>query len=263
MYNIIPLILISVSFFVIIFVIARKFSALANLDVENMPSEKEARFKEQIASNRLKRNITKWSSSFVKIFKAINSKTAGLFKIIYDRLHEVKKDYEKEEYPLTEVEKEEKIKELFDKTEDMDDKDDFEEKEASLIKIIELDSQNADAFRDLGEFYAENKKYEEAKQAFAHTLKLLKDEEIDKQSAIYYDLALVYQSTGENQEALETIRGALKLEPNNPRYLDAALDISLINKDKILAIKYFDKMMEVNPENAKLKDIEKKIKELG
>jgi len=262
MYNIIPLVLISFSLLIILVIIVRKFSALANLDVENMPAEKEAKFKEQIATSRLKRNLTKWNSRLTKVFRVGGGKLKDLFSWSFDKLHEMKKEYSTPEEPKSPEEKETKIKELFFKSEDLDERENFEEKEKNLIKIIEFDSKNIEAFLELGELYFENKKYEEAKQAFAHVLKLLADDDIEKQAKIYYDLSLIYKETGENDEARETIKMATKLVPNNPRYLDAMLEISIMNKDKSLAAETLGKLKEVNPENAKLEDFSEKIERL-
>ncbi len=262
MYNIIPLIIISVSLFIILVVVIRKFSALANLDVENMPAEKEARFKEQIAESRLKRNITKWSSKVSVVFRFSYGKLKELSKKGFEKLYDMRKQYNEAREPESEEEKEIKIKQLFMENENFKEKDDFEEKEKNLIKIIEFDSKNIGAFQDLGELYFENKKYEEAKQAFAHVLKLVPDEDAEKQADIYYDLSLVYKETEENDEAKETIKMAGKIAPNNPRYLNAMIEIGIISKDKFLAQTALEKLEEVNPENAKLAEFKEKINEL-
>lgn len=262
MYNIIPLIIISISLFVILVIVIRKFSALANIDVENMPAEKEARFKEQIAESRLKRNMAKWSSRVSVVFRFGYGKLKLLSKKGFDKLYEMRKQYNEAREPESEEEKEVKIKELFLKNENFSQKNDFEKKEENLIKIIEFDSKNIEAFQDLGELYFENKKYEEAKQAFAHVLKLIPDEETEKQADIYYDLSLLYKETEENDEALETIKMAGKIAPNNPRYLNAMIEIGIIKKDKFLATTALEKLEEVNPENARLAEFKEKINEL-
>jgi len=262
MYNIIPLVLISISIFIILIIVVRKFSALANLDVENMPAEKEAKFKEQLATSRLQRNLSKWGSKITKFGRFINEKGAFVFRTGYDKLHEIRKEYVKPEIPETEEDKEIMIKELFFKISDLDDKDDFLEKEKDLIRIIEIDSKNIKAFNSLGELYSENKKYEEAKQAFSHVLKLLPDDDTAKQADVYYDMALIYKSTDENIEALETIKMASKFVPNNPRFLDALLDISIINNEKELAEEALGKLESVNPENGKIEELREKIQKI-
>jgi len=261
MYNIIPLILICVCLFIII-VVVRKFPALANLDVENMPSEKEARFKEQIITGRMQKNMAKWKARLGKFFGFINGKFGALFNFIQRKLQEAKKNYSVRPSALPPEDKETMINGLFAKNSVLDDRENFGEKEANLIKIIELKPRNSRAFIILGSLYAANKKYEEGKQAFIHALKLIGNEEFDQQAEIYYDLAAIYRDTNDLGGSLETIKMAAKLAPNNPRYLDSLLEISIINKDKIAALDAFDKLAAVNPENGKLAEFKAQIEEL-
>jgi hypothetical protein len=110
MYNIIPLILICVSLFIILIVVVRKFSALANLDVENMPAEKEARFKEQIITGRMQKSLAKWKVRFGKFFGFFGRKIGGLFQFAQRKLQEAKKNYSVEKAPLPTEDKESVIK---------------------------------------------------------------------------------------------------------------------------------------------------------
>ncbi len=263
MYNIIPLVLICVSLLVILFVVARKFPALANLDVENMPAEKEARFKEKIVESRLHRFLARWRVRLAKIFSFAGSALSKLFKWAFNRLSDMKKNYAAEKTPATVEEKTEKVKALFMEGDELDNKEDWEEKEKVLIKIIGLEPRNQEAFKDLGDLYFANKKLEEAKQAWAHALKLLDEGEEAKQADIYYNLALLYKETSDIESSLETIKMASKISPNNPRYLDALVEISIMNKDKVSASEGFDKLAEVNPENGKLQDFKEQIEGLS
>jgi tetratricopeptide (TPR) repeat protein len=262
MYNIIPLILICISLFIIIAIVVRKFPAIANLDVENMPVEKEARFKEQIITGRMEKNMAKWKSGFGKFFGFIGGKIGNVFQFFQKKLQEAKKKYSDHPAALPAEDKESMIKSLLAKNEDLDDRENFEEKEANLIKIIEMAPRNSEAFIVLGGLYAANKKYEEGKQALAHVLKLLGGDEPDEQAEIYYDLAVIYRDTAELENSLQTIKMAVKLAPNNPRYLDAFLEISIMNKDKISALDAFDKLSAANPENGKLAEFKEQIAEL-
>ena len=262
MYNIIPLVIICVSLLIILIVVARKFPALANLDVKNIPAEKEARFKEKIIQSRLERFLAKWKVALSRVFKFAGSGIAGLFKLAINGLSEMRKKYAAEKAPVTVEEKVEKVKVLFAQSNELDDDENFEEKEKGLIKIIELEPRNTEAFTSLGDLYFSNKKYEDAKQAWVHVLKLLGDNEVDRQADIYYNLALLYEEISDNVGALETANMAVKISPNNPRYLDALVEISIINKDKSSAVFALAKLAEVNPENGKLKDFSEQIEDL-
>ena len=290
MYNIIPLILILVSLCVIIIIIVRKFSALASLDVKSIPAEKEAKFKEQIISNRLKRNITKWSAKLGKLIKPIGMLVGKLFKWVYQKLNQLKENYKSEEI-LSNNDSKQSIEQLFIEAEEFNKQNDLAMAEKKYIEIIRLDSGNIKAFKDLAKLYFERKNYEEAKQTFEHVLKLKEDDEeiynglaqiakekgnlvqardgylkaldINSQrSQTYFDLALVYQAMENVKEAIVNIKKALQIEPNNPRYLDTMLEISIIDKDGALAIEAYKKLAEVNPDNQKLAGLKEQIDEL-
>jgi len=61
---------------------------------------------------------------------------------------------------------------------------------------------------------------------------------------------------------LGSIKRSLEKHPNNPRYLDTMIEISIINKDKISALEAFDKLKEANPDNKKLEEWKKEIRKL-
>jgi len=262
MYNIIPLVLILMSLSIIIFIVVKKFSVLANVDIANIKSEQEAIFKEQIISNRLKRNAMKWSSWFIKASRVISAKIVVFSKWFYNKLHELKERYKSEEV-LPIGNRAEKIKELFAEVEEFLAQSEYDIAEKKLVDIIGLDSQNLEAFKKLGQLYIDNKNYEDAKQTLGHILKLAKEtEEEPELSKIYFDLFSISRALDDLDEALVNIKEALIIEPNNPRYLDNMLETSIIKKDKALALETYKKLGTINPENKKLKDFKKQISQL-
>ncbi len=262
MYNIIPLILILISLSVIIVIVVRKFSALASLDVENIPAEKEARVKEQIISKRFKRNIVKWSAGLIKILKVVWQKIEVFSKWLYNKLLELKDSYKAEEAVPPDG-KEQRIEELFEQSQDLIKNEELKEAEKLLIEMIGLDSKNLKAFKELGSVYSANKNYNEARETYRHILKLTEDSDSSNDTAwVYFNLALVDQEEEKYDQAQNEIKKALKIEPNNPRYLDTALEISIINKDKVNALSAYEALKKVNPDNQKLKELKQKIKKL-
>ncbi len=289
MYNIIPLLLILISLSVIIVIVFKKFSVLASLDVENIPAEKEAKFKERIISNRLKRNIVKWWAKSSRFLAPAGPVLNNLFKAILNKLYQLKSDYKGQ--GKENVSNENKIEQLFAQAEDFRKRDDLGSAEKKYIEIIGFDSKNIKAFKELGRVYFEKKEYEEAKQTFEHILKLKEDDEdiynnlaqiakekgdlngakdeyiksinINKQNAqTYFSLALVYQAMGKWSDTVKNLKKALKIEPSNPRYLDTILEISIIIKDKALALDAYQKLSKANPENKKIAEFKKQIDEL-
>jgi len=286
MYNIIPLLLILISLSVIIVIVSRKFSVLASLDVDSIPAEKEAKFKERIISNRLKRNIIKWTAKFSSVLAPLGRSVGEFFTSKLRQLLEDKDNYRAPESLAAE----QTIAQLFAQAEEFKKRDDLSAAEKKYIEIISFDSKNIKAFKELGQIYFAKKELEEAKQTFEHILKLKQDEDIygqlaqiakakgdlsqardeylksiqlNKQNAeTHFNLSEVYRAMNKGREALASLKKALKLEPANPRYLDTMLEISIIIKDKAQALDAYDKLQKANPENNKLAEFKRQIDEL-
>jgi tetratricopeptide (TPR) repeat protein len=263
MYNIAPLVLILISLSVVIITIVRKFSILANLDVDNMPAEKEARVKEQIIGKRLKRNIIKWNAKLIIFVKFLFEKLNIFSKWIYKKLIDIKDHCKNEELERKPQDKKKNIEELLVDVEDLLQKEEKEGAEKKLIKIIGLDSKNLIAFKILANFYFEGGQHNEAKQTYEHILKLMQEVESEESEAeIYYNIALIEKDRDIIDESIMYFKKALEREPNNPRYLDILLETSIINKDKNSATVAFKQLSETNPENQKLKDFKEQIDKL-
>ncbi len=257
MYDIIPIVLILISLSAMIIIAVRKFPVLSALDVESMPQEKEAKFKEKIISNRLKRNIIRYNSRVIRVLKPVGQELVIFFKWIYNKLHEAKENY-KTKPSLSAAKTEESIEGMINEAGEFVKKEDFEAAEKNLIEAINIDAKNVPAFKALGDLYFKKKSYAEAKQTFEHVLKLISEEDAE----IYFNLSLIGKGSGDMESAVANIEKAIAIEPNNPRYIDTILEISIINKDKERALRAYEKMKQANPENQKLDDIKKEIDEL-
>ncbi len=275
MFNIIPLILIIISLTVIIVIITRKFPVLANLDLETVQSERENRMKEQIISNRLKRSIYKYSAKLMRFIRPLGNGIGGFFQWAYQKLIDFKENYNQEK-GVDDAEAQ-SITKLFIEAEECVKAEESEKAEEKFIKIIGLDSHNIKAFKELGKLYCDRKDYHEAKETLEHALKLLEQDEADSIKSpdadaadrnnqigcIYFELSEVMWLMDNLEGAMKNINQALKLEPNNPRYLDTKLQISIITKDKINALDAYERLEKINPENQKLDELKKQVEEFS
>lgn len=275
MFDILPLIIILISLTIIIVIVARKFSILSDLDVENIQTEKEARFKERIVGNRIKRNFYKHYSRVIRFFRPIIDSLGSFFVGLYKKLLEFKDSYNKEKEM-----KSEKTEDILDKylteAEDHRKNEEFEKAEKALIEAIAIDSQSIKAFKILSDVYLDKKSYREAKQTLEHVAKLLEtsydpnkvisgegvDEVGSQLSLIYFDLSLVSSELDDKVSALKNINKALSIESNNPRYLNTKIDVSIVVKNKEEANLAYEKLKEVDPSNQKLEEIKAKIEEI-
>ncbi len=268
MLSIISWFLIIIALAVVLTIIIRKFPALALLDVSNIPGEKEARFKDRIIRQKVERDISRFSGAVARIYLSLSRYFAKFLQTAQEKLKKIKLSY-KSAAQISHGEKERLIARLFVDYEELVDKDNLEAAEDKLLEIISLDQKNLAAFFELAAVYAESRKWPEAKQTYEYALKLARQNK--NQAAkdlviaiqeIYFSLAEVCKEVGDLEMALDNIREALEYEPNSPRYLDLILDLSIMKKDKELALVSLAKLAESNPENQKLSDWQEKINEL-
>jgi len=78
----------------------------------------------------------------------------------------------------------------------------------------------------------------------------------------YFSLAEIQQSLNNYKEAMKNMKEALKIEPKNPKYLDAMFNLSIISKDKAEALDAYKALKNINPDNGKLGEMKEKIGEL-
>ncbi|MEI8361364.1 MAG: tetratricopeptide repeat protein [bacterium] len=290
MLDIFLVVIVLISLAMLANIVMRKFPALASLDIDAIPANKEAQFKQQIISMRLKRSFMFWLVRFNLITRPMVQVINNFFSTMYHKLLELR-DKERQGKIVTLEQVDRHVDRLIDEAESLGKQDDFAVAEKKLIEAISLDSKNVEAFKALAHLYFDKKDYEEAKQTFEHVLKLSENDEDayeslaeiareggdlgsakedykallkinNQQSETYYNLAMVCEATKEYHEAITNIKSALAIEPNNPRYLDTQLRISIITKDKILALDAYGRLKLVNPENQKLDELKTQIDEL-
>jgi len=258
MPTIISIILIVICLIIIAAIIIKKFPALAILDVDNIPGQKETQFKDKIMKARLERDLAHWGKVIHKITQWLD-KNFSFLRALAERLKRLAEHYKRSQ-KLSLSERQEKVRRLLEESEADLKNEDLGSAETKLIEVIRLDNQNLAAFRELGEVYCLGKKYHEAKQTLEFALKLASKAKAKlEESEINFSLAEISQEAGDLTTALDRAQEALELIPNNPRYLDLLLELSIIKKDKGLAEETLAKIEAVNPENNKLAEWQEKI----
>ncbi len=257
---------------IILIIIMRKASLLAKIDVAQVASEKERALKEQIMADRLKRKLSRWGYLIIKFLKPISKLLRNGFDWLYNFLN----NWQRQQVNRTAVLNQaidKRIEALLAEAEDLIKADRLEAAEKKYIEIIGLDPLNFLAFSSLGEVYYHQQNFNEAKQTLEYALRLrrkassfkesfesnIKDVELAK---VNYLLGLVFLETQELTRAIVSFKRALKIEKNNPRYLDRLVEVSIMKKDKISAYEALKRLEVVNPENQKLEQFKQKIGEL-
>jgi tetratricopeptide (TPR) repeat protein len=297
MYNIIPLILILVCLAIILIIVLKKLPFLATFDVDKMPKEKSLETKEKIIDERVKRKFKFFYEKISPLFKIISNLGQRKIKQAQDKLKNLEEKYKNKKPKEALITKEEfegfekELSQLLIEAKELVDREEYAEAEKKYIEIIGLDAKNIEAYRGLGNLYFLQKNYEDAKQTFSHILKLnkmddkayaklgkiaeqegnfdkakkdlLRSIDIEAAPIHYFELAEVCFKMEKYKEALSNLNKALKIEPNNPKYLDLLVTVSIIIKDKNKSTEALNRLKEVNPENKKIEEFEEQINELG
>lgn len=265
MYNLWPILILSVALLIIIFIIFRHFPALAVLDVDNMAEEKERLIKEKIIRDRMKRKFSFLDKFFNNLLNLFN-RLSNVFWSKLSSLQEGQKK-KKEDKVLSEKSQVEQIDFLFKLADDFIKKENWSEAEKKLIEIITIDNNNFLAFLELGEVYHSEGKLQEAKQTLLYAVKLSENfsENINQSDVnnLNYSLALINRELNDIEGAILSLQKSLEVDANNPRYLDLMLDLCIIKKDKNSALYFLNKIKEVNPENNNIKEWEEQLLDLN
>lgn len=278
----------------LLIIIFRKIQILSSINTKTVPEEKVSKVKRDLLESRLKRKILNFSGRVKEKTSPYYEKGRQKAGAWYEKIIALEKKYResrKTSVPRTVEEKEKMSLAINDKikeAEDLKNSGNFKEAEEKCIEVIGLDQKNIEAYHLLGDLYLEMRDYEHAKEIFSFLIKfnaqddkayeglgqiasslgdldeakndLLKSININSKIATYHsNLAKVYEAMDKTQEAIKAYQDALTLEPNNPKHLNGLLQLSISAKNKILALRTFDKLKKVNPENERLDELEKEV----
>lgn len=285
-----------VSLGVLTIVIVRKFPQLANVDIDNLPREKEAKKKREIMSRRMEAEGGVLLIKAGKLFRPIG-KWWGLlqlqFRIYVGKVERILHREERGKNIATSAEeKENKIQTLLNDAQMEIAAEKYDKAESLYIAAIKIDPRSYQAYKGLGDTYFLKGSIVEALETYIFLLQLYPNDDAimvkiadiaehkgDIQKAIdYYERAIVINDSlsprfyhlaellvkvGQPDIAKEAIISAVDLEPKNPKYLDLLIEIGILCGDKDVAMKGFSELRLVNPKNQKLQIFSDRIKALA
>jgi tetratricopeptide (TPR) repeat protein len=257
-------------------IVGRKFSLLANIDVAEIQTEKNAQLKQQIIASQLRRRFGHAGLFFARLVKPFSKLLRNTFDWLYDKVNNWQRAQANREAMIG-LEISKRIDVLLFEAEEMVRDGRLEGAEKKYIEIIGLDPKNFRAFKDLGEVYLKNQNLNEARQTLEHALRLKKNSERAHEgeektktkevkdlelSQAYFLLGTIFEEAGEYAKAIVQLKRGLKIERHNPRYLDRMIEVSILKKDKINAQQALTELETVNPENQKLANFKERIEAL-
>ena len=267
----------------IIFIYARKFAKAKTLDVATIAEEKQAILRDKILIDRLRRRALRGKNFAQQIGSPVINKISRFFERLYDKIAALEKKYQRESLRRPKVPDaafEEKIKGILLEAEEYYKREAFAEAEKKYIEVISFDPSHKKAYHGLVDLYLTQKEFEQAIQIMAYIIKLdlkksrVKDdkdtqgrkvkiyENADELTEDYLKLGEIYLVLGEIRKAASYFKKSFAINPHDPKTLDFLINASIMLKDKVAALKYFNSLKQVNPDNQKLIEYRKKIDEM-
>ncbi len=272
---VISLIVIVLGFVGLVYLIIKKIPDLKNLNIDSLMEEKQGLAKKKILEAKFLRLSGNLKSRIRKVTSPRKGMLSSKIKQIKERVIELEKKYQENQ---DETIKPKTIDELFIQAERFVDEEEFADAEKSLIEVIAKDNKNIRAYEMLGDLYFLMKNYDQAEEIYKYLLKLkivgdggkkvirshkmeeleteaLSELDVDLKIAVYYEeLGQVYEAMKKDNKALDAYLKATSVDPNNPKYLDKLLEMSIKIGDRGLAKDTYNNLKKINPENAKLAD---------
>lgn len=277
------------------FIVIRKFSRLAMIDIDSMSGEREAKIKEELIWQRVARKAKEKSTPLISASAELKRGTGKFFESLRNKAQELEKKYATERI-VSKPSKvkpgaENRLKAMLDEAYHLLSEDSPKLAEEKFIEVIGLDNHNVEAYRGLGQVYIKQKQYKEAKEALEFIVKLGKAGDrvysllseiaylegdyqtakqhlrkaisLNKNSALHrIDMAKVDIAQDDRKSAQKNLLKAKEIEPKNPKILDFLIENSIILGIKDEAKAFLKEFQRQNPENPKIIEWKEKIKKM-
>ncbi len=248
MWTFIVVVIVLAAIGAIAFIAVRKFPQLASMNIEESPSEKLKRVKEKIAIKRIMRQI-----KIVKKKVVTPENWARVKYVVRDAYQKLKLLEEKYKVHTSEG----KIQLLLKRGRSALG-DDLELAEQCFLDVITLDPRNLESYEALLQVYLSKRQVQEAVELLDFLVKL----NSASSGRYLFEVAGALLRSGDNKGAWQYGAQAGSFEPTNPKYLDFLIELAILEKHKQEGEKYIETLREINPENGKLSEFEKRLGEI-
>ncbi|MFH1171651.1 MAG: tetratricopeptide repeat protein [bacterium] len=257
MLDVLVLGLLILSFAVLVSIVVRKLIFLRTIDPDAAPHDRVAAMKGDLIANRLYRKLTTFSHQVSAYTQPVKLGAKKQFHRLRNRVEQLEREYRvretlRQDHP--EPEAQVRVQALLNEADHFVKEGTLDRAEQAYIEIVSLQPRTPEAFQGLGEIYLQKKDYAHAAESLEHATRLA-----PRMTAIYIDLARMYQETGFLQKALAQCQKAVEIEPNDPKSLDALLEVSIALGKKQLATETLTQLEMANPDNQKLSEFRERI----
>ncbi len=262
--NLIIIALLVISLAIVLVIVYRKLPQVSNIDVDSLKSEKTEKVKVALIEDRLKRTLK--AATKKAVARIAPTFQGSIDKVVHhiERARIKKMELELEQKKSVMEKKDEEtvdqhLMDLLSEAEKYMDAEDWGKAEERLIASLTIDPKFIPAYRLLGELYAHQKSFDQAKETMRYVVSLTKQ---SPQATDLFFLGEIEKLLGNEKLAFKYFSQAVDVEPGNPKYLDLLLEQCILCREKNVAWAAFQKLKEVNPQNNKLEDFREKLREL-
>lgn len=256
--TIILLIVVVVCLGVILWLGIRKLPQMRVVDPTSSKEAKTKELKYTILQQRIERIGAQHGATLKRsVLQPVGAGLQGVVRKVAGKLRAMEDRYaERQKSGGEKLHNPEVLRTLLREADDMMSEGRFDAAEKKLIEVVSHDPKNAEAYEKLARVYFLNKDYDGARETLLFLNKLT-----PRDASVLAALGEVAEAKGDDEEALRYYREALEISPNNPKYLDFAIEATIATGDVHAANQLVDRLREVNPENAKIGEFEGRIEE--
>lgn len=231
---------------------------IALIDVKTVPVDKTERMKEQIVAERILRKI----ALMTKPVKEKINPVWEFFQNRFRRLAKVAFDMEKRSERLARgswdaLTAGTRMHATLTEADKLAKEGEYVAAEKKYMDALSLDIKNPKLYERLGAMYIRAKSYPEARETLRYASRLSPND-----ASVVAALGEVAIAQGEYADAITYFEHAAQIRPRSPKYLNFLIQACILGKNKVLAEDALNRLAEVNPENAKLQELDKKIGEM-
>ncbi len=132
--------------------------------------------------------------------------------------------------------------------------EEYDNAEEHLLACLKIDPKHREAYLGLSDVYQKRKEDGLAEETLRFLRRLHPDD-----ADVAARLATVLHVRGKRAAALKELQVAIDHAPRNPKYLDFAIELAMMERNPRLATKYLAQLREANPENQKIEELEERI----
>jgi len=225
------------------------------------PKIRETHKKHELTLKQLKRGVAGWHTIAKTIFVPLWLFIKRFFLRLYEKVREIEAHYQRmvKVAMLSGPRRVEVISGNLTQAEEAMANSDWVKAEEKFIEVIAIEKTHRRAYEGLANVYFQSGQWKEALETYKFLSRLL---QADAPVIIYQRWAQSALELKRPGQALEALKKAIEIEPNNPRTLDLYCESAILGERVDLASQALEQLQSANPENNKITVFAERIQNL-